>query len=200
MLTLTSVPVDHELFTAARFHDAMWMHHRVMGLFGDLGSSSAARSEGAVLFRYEPWVGEGRVLVQSAADPVVEGVRSTALTPVLEQLTKGARVRFLLHANAVRTVNRTGEDGKTRTHRADVPEEQREQWLLDRTVSFFTDVAVQDPEVSSSRLGRKAKLLTVSFTGTATVTDPQALAETVRAGVGRGKAYGCGLLTVAPLP
>ncbi|BFO16736.1 hypothetical protein SHKM778_31240 [Streptomyces sp. KM77-8] len=40
----------------------------------------------------------------------------------------------------------------------------------------------------------------VRFDGTATVTEPDLLRAAVQSGIGRGKAYGCGLLSIAPAP
>ncbi|GAA1042265.1 type I-E CRISPR-associated protein Cas6/Cse3/CasE [Streptomyces murinus] len=42
-------------------------------------------------------------------------------------------------------------------------------------------------------------LLTVTFDGRLEVTDPQALRRAMTQGIGKAKAYGCGLLTLAPL-
>ncbi|GAB7189074.1 CRISPR/Cas system-associated RAMP superfamily protein Cas6e [Kitasatospora sp. Ki12] len=38
----------------------------------------------------------------------------------------------------------------------------------------------------------------VHFDGTATITDPHRLTDAIRTGIGRGKAYGAGLLSLAP--
>ncbi|MFJ8754535.1 type I-E CRISPR-associated protein Cas6/Cse3/CasE [Streptomyces sp. NPDC102441] len=48
---------------------------------------------------------------------------------------------------------------------------------------------------------RKApvSLVTVTFDGRLEVTDPELLRRTLRQGLGKAKAYGCGLLTLAPL-
>lgn len=42
-------------------------------------------------------------------------------------------------------------------------------------------------------------LLTVTFDGRLEVTDPDALRRTLTRGLGRAKAYGCGLMTLAPV-
>lgn len=38
----------------------------------------------------------------------------------------------------------------------------------------------------------------IRYDGTATVTDPEALAAALLTGIGRGKSYGAGLLSLAP--
>lgn len=54
---------------------------------------------------------------------------------------------------------------------------------------------------TSARGGRRApvSLVTVTFDGCLEVTDPQLLRRTLTQGIGKAKAYGCGLLTLAPL-
>ncbi|MGP3749870.1 type I-E CRISPR-associated protein Cas6/Cse3/CasE [Streptomyces sp. IBSNAI001] len=42
-------------------------------------------------------------------------------------------------------------------------------------------------------------LVTVTFDGRLEITDPELLRRTLRQGLGKAKAYGCGLLTLAPL-
>ncbi|GAA1008177.1 CRISPR-associated protein Cse3 [Streptomyces sp. F-3] len=51
-----------------------------------------------------------------------------------------------------------------------------------------------------SRRSRPVTLVTVTFEGRLEVTDPEALRRTLTQGIGRARAYGCGLLTLAPIP
>ncbi|GAA2774561.1 type I-E CRISPR-associated protein Cas6/Cse3/CasE [Streptomyces lavendulae] len=56
--------------------------------------------------------------------------------------------------------------------------------------------ATGDPSGNSG--GRTTVTLDiVDYEGTLTVTDPALLAQTLLAGIGSGKAYGCGMLTLA---
>ncbi|MGW8375652.1 type I-E CRISPR-associated protein Cas6/Cse3/CasE [Streptomyces sp. ODS28] len=57
------------------------------------------------------------------------------------------------------------------------------------------------PDTQPKRKGRGAdpvSLVTVVFSGRLEITDPDALRTALTQGIGRGKAYGCGLLTLAP--
>jgi CRISPR system Cascade subunit CasE len=47
---------------------------------------------------------------------------------------------------------------------------------------------------------RPVNLVTVTFDGRLEVSEPDALRRTLTQGLGRAKAYGCGLMTLAPLP
>jgi CRISPR system Cascade subunit CasE len=202
-MNLINVPMGHPVFDQGRWGDAAWQHTAVMSLFGALGNTPAARTHGHVLFRVEPEAPAadgtlGRVLVQSTTAPTASGVRVTRLVPVLAAYAPGGTVRLLLRANTVRTINRTDTDGKTRRHRARVPESQLVGWLEDRLNGA---VALQAPvltEPGELRRG-KAQLITTTFRADATVTDPQALARLIQEGVGRAKAYGCGMLSALPV-
>jgi CRISPR system Cascade subunit CasE len=47
---------------------------------------------------------------------------------------------------------------------------------------------------------RPVTLVTATFDGHLEVTDPDRLRRTLTAGLGRAKAYGCGLMTLGPVP
>ncbi|MFI0990485.1 type I-E CRISPR-associated protein Cas6/Cse3/CasE [Streptomyces exfoliatus] len=46
----------------------------------------------------------------------------------------------------------------------------------------------------------QVSIVTVTFDGRLEVTDPAAMRRTLTGGLGKAKAYGCGLMTLAPLP
>lgn len=197
-MLLTNVPMDHPVFSTGRWHDARWIHRAVMDLFGDLGNTSEARAAAGVLFRVEPHVDNGRVLVQSNVPPVVDGIRTRSLEPVRERLTGGRHVRFLLAANTVRTINRTGPGGSIRTHRARVFDDQLDGWLKQRLDGAVDVGPLAPPETRKLRQG-PAQLIVTTFRGRGTVADPDRLTQLMSDGVGRAKAYGCGLLSVLPV-
>lgn len=59
----------------------------------------------------------------------------------------------------------------------------------------------RDTQRFSTKPNGTPKILsTATFEGRLRVTDPDALRRTLLAGIGPSKAYGCGLLTLAPLP
>lgn len=224
-MNLSNVPMHHPTFTdptnrpagwvPSNWADAAWQHHAVMDLFGDLGSNTDARAVGRVLFRVEAELAAhdnttGRVLVQSSVDPSAAGLRTTSLAPLLASYEAGQEVRLLLRANTVRTINRT-HNGTTKRHRARVPDRHLPVWLADRLDGIVTiptaqivdrdgiELTVPDVKFTSGELRRgRAQLITTDFHANATVVDPQALARAVRDGIGRAKAYGCGMLTALP--
>jgi CRISPR system Cascade subunit CasE len=50
-----------------------------------------------------------------------------------------------------------------------------------------------------TRVKGRVPLVVARLGGTATIADADALMRVLRVGTGRGKAYGCGLLTVLPV-
>ncbi|MFF0967492.1 type I-E CRISPR-associated protein Cas6/Cse3/CasE [Streptomyces sp. NPDC003703] len=52
---------------------------------------------------------------------------------------------------------------------------------------------------AGGRRDKPVTVVTVTFGGRMEITDPDALRRTLTQGVGRARAYGCGLLTLAPL-
>lgn len=65
-----------------------------------------------------------------------------------------------------------------------------------RTLSFDKS---SGPDGKRSRQGKPVTVVTVTFDGRLEITDPDAMRRTLTQGIGRARAYGCGLLTLAPL-
>ncbi|MVO84571.1 type I-E CRISPR-associated protein Cas6/Cse3/CasE [Streptomyces sp. p1417] len=63
-----------------------------------------------------------------------------------------------------------------------------------RTLSFAKSRAGE-----GARRSGPVTVVTVTFDGRLEVTDPHALRRTLTQGIGKARAYGCGLLTLAPL-
>jgi CRISPR system Cascade subunit CasE len=194
---LTSIPFEHPHLQQARWRDRRWAHHKTMALFGDLGNNTQARTTGQVLFRIEPTVGTGRLLVQSAVRPEIDELTSRPLDDLFAALSTGTRVQFKLHANPVRTVNRTTPDGKIRTHRAQIDRDHLTAWLQGRLTGAITTEELTEPTIDYATMGR-TPLFTATFRGHGTIEDPALLHKLLIEGVGRAKAYGCGLLSVIP--
>ncbi|WP_019358604.1 type I-E CRISPR-associated protein Cas6/Cse3/CasE [Streptomyces sp. AA1529] len=72
-----------------------------------------------------------------------------------------------------------------------------------RDLSFRKRPDHPAPDTEQQNRGRRpgspVTLVTAVFSGQLEVTDPDALRSALTQGIGRGKAYGCGLLTLAPV-
>ncbi|MFS4093170.1 type I-E CRISPR-associated protein Cas6/Cse3/CasE [Streptomyces sp. AF1A] len=69
------------------------------------------------------------------------------------------------------------------------------------TVRDKRALAFDKSRSTATQSGRKApvSLVTVTFDGRLEITDPQLMRRALTQGIGKAKAYGCGLLTLAPL-
>lgn len=121
-----------------------------------------------------------------------------------DSLVRGQQWRFELVANPVSAkAGERGTRGKLVPH---VTADQQIAWLAQRaeTAGFrlLDDATVVGRERLSFKKGAdpKARRISVSiarFSGTLEVTDAEALRKTLNQGIGRARAYGCGLLTLA---
>lgn len=105
----------------------------------------------------------------------------------------GERYRFRLFANP--TVTRAGK------RRGLVSEAAQLSWLSRQgeRLGFVLEAAlVTGSELIHSRKGEtRINLLKVCFEGALRVSDAQLLAQAVQIGIGPGKAFGCGMLSLA---
>ncbi|UYG17503.1 type I-E CRISPR-associated protein Cas6/Cse3/CasE [Brachybacterium huguangmaarense] len=142
--------------------------------------------------------------------------------PLLDGLRLGHERRFRLTANPVRSLAAQGQKrGKIVPH---VTPAQQVQWLVGKASAHgfevrmtpATDTGAPDtalPDVivdrrenlsftrrdkTSPRTGT-VTLRTARFDGSLRITDVEAFRRTLTHGIGRGRAYGCGLLTIARL-
>lgn len=155
-------------------------------------------------------------LVEQAGWPTVGGGWQTYdYAPFLSRLTKGDRWAFRLTANPVHSIRR--KDGEPTKITAHVGPHHQMAWLLQRQETAGFRVVEKAPEhrllpegdeyqltvhnrrqfVFQKQRHRRVTLLTVTFDGCLEVTDPDAFRSTLTQGLGRAKAYGCGLLTLA---
>lgn len=120
--------------------------------------------------------------------------------PFLDRVECGTRWRFRLVANPTVSRSREGERGRVYAH---ITPFYQKQWLLERSERHGFSLAEKDVQVVQSRWQRFMKggkrqvsLLAVTYEGVLTVTDPDLMRATLTEGIGRGKAYGMGLLTL----
>lgn len=193
-LYLASVPYAHPAVRnrIRRWDDQEQVHQAVMSLFRpDLpGAPGERRAASGILYRLE---GEHRrLLVQSAIAPqrTDHGIRLTTLEGLLDQIDAGRRVRFSADLNAVRCQARTGR-------RLPVPAGELSQWTIDRLTPSLRHVELLDARLVTRSAG-PVPIVVARVTGIGVVGQPDGLIRLLRSGVGRAKAYGCGLLSVLP--
>lgn len=128
--------------------------------------------------------------------------RQVGYDSFLRDLAVGQVWAFRLRANPTHRANVLGKKRVL----AHVTASQQLQWLLARAPEMGCEfgtaeaptVAVTNREVVRFRRdGASVTLGVARFDGALTVTDPERLRVALTQGVGRAKAYGCGLLTLA---
>lgn len=165
-------------------------------------------------------------LVESAGWPDADGGAAAvkAYDPFLASLAKGQRFAFRVKANPTTATKRPvrptvsqQEALKKTTARGVVVGERTARaqldWFLRRTERWGFDVEPDAEGLPQLRIIERGRLSfvrspqgsarcrvvmdTATFEGILVVVDPEVLRRVLTHGVGRGKAYGCGLVTLA---
>lgn len=150
-------------------------------------------------------------LVEQAGWPTTEAWRTTDYAPFLSRLQAGQVWRYRLTANPVR-VEPPAEGAKRGVVRPHVTVAQQEAWLRTKAADWGLEplpeeqggVVVQEKgREAFSKKGeeggrRRVTLARTTFVGVCQVTQADVLRASLVAGMGRAKAYGCGLMTLAP--
>lgn len=134
------------------------------------------------------------------------GWESADYLPFLDNLKKEQQWHFRLSANPARAVldknSPRGTRGKVRAH---VTPEQQIKWLLDKDESIGVEFNTQSLQIFDSnwvrfkkRSGSRVIFRKVTYEGLLIIKDTTLLRKKLTQGIGRQKAYGCGLLTLAP--
>jgi CRISPR system Cascade subunit CasE len=199
--------------------DIHHLHRTVMSGFESVVADEPRRAH-AVLFRLDDdRAGAPLLLVQSRprpewahlpADYLLQHDDNPAVKPfaALAQLQEGQVLRFRLTANPTRKIDtKTLEDGRRRHgRRVELrSESDRRAWLARR--AQLAGFELVDPEhtlsisprarLSGRREATRVTAAAVQYDGLLRVTDRELLLEALVAGIGPGKAYGLGLLSLA---
>jgi len=145
-------------------------------------------------------------LVEQAGWPTINTSESRPYTPLLDSLEKGDRWAFRLRANPARS-SRIGN--RERSQRlGHVTAAQQLAWFVERVETWGISLPTNDHgptvivrERETLRFKRKERqvtLTTATFEGELVVEEPERLRAALLAGIGPAKAYGCGLMTLAP--
>jgi CRISPR system Cascade subunit CasE len=191
------------------------LHRTVMALFPQDGGIAHARARYKILHRLEVEAECIILYLQSEVEPSFERLQPgyAVTAPACKKVSgayagiqDGMGLRFRLRANPTRKVDtKSGPDGSKRNGRRAplTTEEQLLAWLdrkghsggfRIRTVDISTGGA--QARVVGEKTGSELSFLAVMFEGRLIVTDAQAFRETLGRGIGSGKAYGFGLLSV----
>lgn len=196
-------------------------------LLDDAPDESDGGSTGRILWRIDPIPNKGRSvwlyvvspkkpdfshLCEQAGWPQEGRWETKDYEPLLDRICNGQFWRFRLKANPVRKVlvnkSQRGTTDVVGTIQGHVTADQQVSWLFARAHANGFGIAANaegDSLVSVSErckfsfahAGSKVTLSTAVFDGVLEVTDADAFRNTLRQGIGRAKAFGCGLLTIS---
>ncbi|HOQ06052.1 MAG TPA: type I-E CRISPR-associated protein Cas6/Cse3/CasE [Anaerohalosphaeraceae bacterium] len=184
--------------------------------FGN-GQIHVARTvDSGFLFRIDPLPsGRAAIIVQSALKPDWDYAFHNAMyllagPPEVKRFEPHFRpnqwLRFRLAANPTRRLSKHSPDAKKESvgKRVPVPTEKLIDWLARRAESagFLIKqetVTLQLGYIYMNKHDKGQRLRSVLFDGLLQVTDPDAFRQTLIRGIGSGKAFGFGLLSVAPV-
>ncbi len=181
------------------------MHRTLMRMFSFEGKDGRARTLDAVLWRVEPG-DTPTVLVQSATQPDIDRLpdgyasgqpRTKSIDPFLESLADGELLRYRVAVNPAVLIRAQGNN-----RLKVIPAAARTEWWQRRCPSLGIQnvdlpAVIGERPRDIRRNGDTFKLIVARIDGFAIVSDARQLRSTIRTGTGRGKAWGCGLLTVA---
>lgn len=127
--------------------------------------------------------------------------------PFLSRIEEGKVYRFRLRANPTKSVwnGVKGSRGKVCDH---ITAEQQLQWL--RTKAGRCGFSISERDTTGASIvkrevlrfkskGNSVTISVVTFEGFLKVTDREAFLKSIECGIGRAKAYGCGMLSVSML-
>lgn len=211
MSTLTRLLLDPRASSVRRKLASEQVVHAIV-------EAAVEGQESRALWRVDPGQEVHTMLLLSAGMPNVghlvrefgvspEQVESRSYEPLLTRLAPGQEWRLKLRANP--TVARPRE-GRTSARHALRREPDQIEWFLRRAEKWGLSVPTNRlgvPELivarSEALAFRRTKatvtLGAVTFDGVAEVKDAELLKLALVQGVGSAKAYGCGLMTLAPV-
>jgi len=202
-LFLTAVPVTHPAIRriCKDPRDRVALHRAVMNLFPrDLpGPADQRRHTSNILFRLDnPPTGTPRLLVQ-ATIPLTGTTElpTRDLMPLMSALTTGSHIQFRVVLNPVKAAGKDQRWKRTPiVNTLDDPDAITQFGLDQLTRAGLESITLTDlPRTDLVRA--KTALWTAQYDGHAFVANPDWLRDAIRTGIGRSKAYGCGLLSIA---
>lgn len=158
------------------------------------------------LYTVSPEEPDFTALCEQGGWPTRPEWRTSSLKPLVDSLAEGQEFGFRLTANPTRTAPTSdkGERGKIYGH---VTPEQQVDWLVERAERGGFSVRQEESDGPSVRVinttmrqfRRERGTVTLRVTtyeGVLKVTDPERLRGVLGHGIGRSRAYGCGLMTL----
>ncbi|WP_012182163.1 type I-E CRISPR-associated protein Cas6/Cse3/CasE [Salinispora arenicola] len=201
---LTRIALDLRHSAARRdLRDTTALHRRVMSLVPD-GLGEQPRHHAGVLFRLDHTTTGPMLLVQTTLPPdpnrLPDGyaaVDTRDVSPLLKALTNGMAMHYRIAANASKRAWKGNSAGKV----VALSGQQAEQWWQRKAEATGLDLRHLRAQPQPAARGRAIPVrhAITLFEGQAVITDADQVRAAVLAGIGRGRSFGCGLLSLAPM-
>lgn len=163
------------------------------------------------LWRIDSLGGKMYLLLLSSSEPDLESfceqfgendvcAEIKSYDKLLERIKNGSRWRFRIVANPTKSVSRENQRGKVYPH---ITSDYQKKWLIEKSSKNGFLLSEDSFNIVQSKWlrfykkeSRPVSLLSVTYEGILEVTDEELFRNALINGIGRGKAYGMGLLTV----
>lgn len=192
----------HEMAVLRDLSNAHKLHQRIMQAFPDEENRTRPREDWHILFRQEP--DHDVVLVQSDLQPdwsrlpnrYLQSSDFKEVNLTAEQFLSHRIFQFRLRANPSK------RDKQTSKIIGFYQQSDQLAWLERQGNRYGFQLLGVDVIPSPNVFGIKqqgqapVRLVTVLYQGVLKVTDPSMFLTGIQQGVGRGKSYGCGLLSI----
>lgn len=191
-------------------------HRRLMSLFPDQAGPDP-RARFGILHRVDDTPAGPHLLMQSNQEPDLGqlptgyGTATTRpLDALLDALRPGLTIRYRCAASAVRKPGTTTRAAYNLPAVVPLSGTAADEWWMRQADTAGLKVLTLHSQPLDAAHGvrgtrgsgneQRIRHSRTRFDGTATIIDPDQLRRQITAGIGRGKAYGCGLLSIAPAP
>lgn len=210
-LYVSALHLDRKAVKALKITDPYSLHRVVYSLFPDIRTKAEKLShiQSGIVFSdqggsFDDYEAVRKVLMISDRKPAdnIDGQYGQVICkPLSEEFLSHSRYQFKVQVNPVR------KDKKTGKRVAIKGREATRQWFIDRAPNswgFEVDpvhLQVDGIEVLQFK-GKEQHPVTIGkahLQGRLTVTDPEQFKQSFKNGIGKGRAFGCGLLQIVPL-
>lgn len=206
-LFVSALHLDRAAVKALKITDAYSLHRVVYSLFADVRSAHEKQShiQSGIVYADQGGDFHGRkILIVSDREPMdrVEGQYGDVISKrMADSFLEHSTYRFNVQVNPVRKDKQTGKRVAIKGRSATA------EWFIDRAPkSWGFEVDPQHLQIDSIEVlqfgGKDQRSITLGkahIQGQLRVTDPLQFQNSFKNGIGKGRAFGCGLLQIVPI-
>lgn len=215
-LYVSALHLDRQAVKALKITDPYSLHRVVYSLFPDVRTEAEKLShiQSGIVYadqggEYDGFQPMRKVLMISDRPPAVQAkdeqgnlYGEVICKSLVEEFLSHTRYQFKVQANPVRKDKQTGKRIAIKGREA------TRQWFIDRAPKswgFEVDtkhLQIDAIDVLQFRKQQDGPVITIGkahIQGALTVTDPEQFKQSFKNGIGKGRAFGCGLLQIVPM-